>query len=268
MDRPVSLSPHVVRLRPAPHCRTPILAYSLTVKPSDHFVNWQQDPFGNYLARFVFPERATALEIVVDLIADMTVINPFDFFIDEQANRFPFEYEPSLHADLTPYLGVLADGDGRLAEWMSSLPDYASAAMNTIDVLVDLNQPIARQHARFSGGSPRAHAPDVEIARLGAEGRGVAGHDAALGLDQIGPDLEADFAERCSCAMAGIERLTEATGREERPREELPCALAKRLEDDERMGAGDGAIRLAVREVVSNMAFDGIGVVDADAGRG
>ena len=164
-DRPVSLSPHVVRLRPAPHCRTPILAYSLTVTPSDHFVNWQQDPFGNYLARFVFPERAAALEIVVDLIADMTVINPFDFFIDEQAIRFPFEYESSLHADLTPYLGVLTDADGRLAEWMSSLPDYASAAMNTIDVLVDLNQQVQRAVAYSIRMEPGVQSPAETLAR-------------------------------------------------------------------------------------------------------
>ncbi len=164
-DRPVSLSPHVVRLRPAPHCRTPILAYSLTVKPSDHFVNWQQDPFGNYLARFVFPERATELEIVVDLIADMTVINPFDFFIDEAANRFPFDYQPSLRADLTPYLGVLADDDGRLVEWMSSLPDYGAAGMNTIDVLVDLNQQVQRAVAYSIRMEPGVQTPAETLAR-------------------------------------------------------------------------------------------------------
>ena len=80
-DRDVSLSPHEVRLRPAPHCRTPILSYSLNVKPAEHFINWQQDIFGNYIGRFVFPEKTRELEITVDLVADMTVINPFDFFI-------------------------------------------------------------------------------------------------------------------------------------------------------------------------------------------
>ena len=80
-DREVHLGPHVLRLRPAPHCRTPIEAYSLRVKPATHFLNWQQDPFGNFLARLVFPETARELEIEVGLIADMTVINPFDFFL-------------------------------------------------------------------------------------------------------------------------------------------------------------------------------------------
>ena len=97
-DRAVQIHPHVIRLRPAPHCRTPILAYSLRVTPSEHFINWQQDPFGNFMARLVFPEPAKLLDVTVDLIADLTVINPFDFFVEESAKAFPFVYEPQLAA--------------------------------------------------------------------------------------------------------------------------------------------------------------------------
>src|SRR5450755_1637376 len=103
-DRNVWLSPHVVRLRPAPHCRTPILSYSLKVTPAEHFINWQQDPQSNHLARLVFPEKTRVFEIEVDLVAEMAVYNPFDFFLEESAQSFPFAYEQDLARELRPYL--------------------------------------------------------------------------------------------------------------------------------------------------------------------
>ena len=90
-DRMVGLSPQIVRLRPAPHCRTRILAYSLKVEPADHFIHWQQDPQSNYLARLVFPQQTRALRVEVDLVAEMAVLNPFDFFLAPYAETFPFK---------------------------------------------------------------------------------------------------------------------------------------------------------------------------------
>ncbi|HEV3055138.1 MAG TPA: transglutaminase family protein, partial [Solirubrobacteraceae bacterium] len=139
-DRPVRLGPHVMRLRPAPHCRTPILAYSLKVTPGDHFINWQQDPSGNYLARFVFPEPTSELTITVGLVADMTVINPFDFFLDEAARSWPFRYDDVLARDLAPYLD--ADGTGPLvSDWLAEIPRDEAP---TIDFLVALNGAVLR----------------------------------------------------------------------------------------------------------------------------
>ncbi len=103
-DRPVMLGPQTVRLKPAPHCRTPILSYSLKVEPAEHFINWQQDPQGNYSARLVFPKPTRALTVEVDLVAEMTVFNPFDFFLDPSAEKAPFPYEPRLATELTPFL--------------------------------------------------------------------------------------------------------------------------------------------------------------------
>jgi uncharacterized protein (DUF2126 family)/transglutaminase-like putative cysteine protease len=139
-DRAVRLSPHEVRLRPAAHSRTPILSYSFNVEPAGNFLNWQQDPYGNWVARLVFPERADFLKITVDLVADMTVINPFDFFMDEFAETFPFTYPEPLKSELGPYLPadpptpLLADWIGRAKREI--LPD----GQRTIDVLVALNQ--------------------------------------------------------------------------------------------------------------------------------
>ena len=101
-DRRAALSPQIVRLRPAPHCRTPILSYSMTVTPKNHFLNWQQDPFSNYLGRLVFPEKTIEFQVEVDLVAEMIIINPFDFFLEPAAEKFPFDYESALKSDLGP----------------------------------------------------------------------------------------------------------------------------------------------------------------------
>src|SRR5437868_14275431 len=103
-DRPVQLGPQVVRLRPAPHSRSTIVSYSLRVEPAKHFINWQQDPFANYQARLVFPEKTTEFKVTVDLVVEMAVYNPFDFFLEPEAENFPFKYSAGQKLELAPYL--------------------------------------------------------------------------------------------------------------------------------------------------------------------
>jgi uncharacterized protein (DUF2126 family) len=140
-DRPVSLSPHIVRLRPAPHSRTPILSYSLKVTPGEHFINWQQDPHANYLARLVFPEKTRELCVEVDLVAEMSVINPFDFFLEPVAEKFPFAYDEEQRQDLLPYLRKLPE----TPLFQQLMAGISLASMPTVDFLVKLNQLV--QHA-------------------------------------------------------------------------------------------------------------------------
>jgi uncharacterized protein (DUF2126 family) len=139
-DRQVSLSPHVIRLRPAPHCRTPVASYSLKIEPSGYFINWQQDPQSNYLARVVFPERVRSFCIEVGLVAEMTIINPFDFFLEDYAETFPFPYAESLCKELAPYLETLPAGP-RLKELLDSVD---RSPRLTMDFLVGLNQRLQR----------------------------------------------------------------------------------------------------------------------------
>ncbi|MDO6802802.1 transglutaminase family protein [Wenyingzhuangia sp. 1_MG-2023] len=137
-DRSVSLSPHIFRLRPAPHSRTPIESYSLKIKPENHFFNWQQDPFGNYQARVVFPDKTTEMSIDVEIIADLKTINPFDFFVEESAEEFPFKYSDDTKKELHPYLEITEKGP-LLIDFIKSL-DFTPR--KTIYFLIDINQRI------------------------------------------------------------------------------------------------------------------------------
>ena len=134
-DRVVGIGPQLVRLRPAPHCRTPIKSYSLKVTPTDHYVNWQQDPHGNFQARFVFSDKAQELKVEVDLVAEMTVINPFDFFVEEYADKFPFTYEESLAHELRPFLET-APIKPKLSALVSSID---RSKVSIVDFLVAIN---------------------------------------------------------------------------------------------------------------------------------
>lgn len=172
-DRPIQLDAQVVRLRPAPHCRSRILSYSLKVEPADHFINWQQDPFANHLARLVFNERTTAFSVTVDLVVEMAVHNPFDFFLEPEAETFPFAYSKSVREELQPYLVVdrptpLING---LVECIKREivggPSKAAAAAGiaptrrrTIDVLVDINQLLQREIQYVIRLEPGVQAPE------------------------------------------------------------------------------------------------------------
>lgn len=150
-DRAINLSPHIVRLRPAPHSRTPIKSYSLKVQPEEHFINWQQDAYGNFQARLVFPEKTKRLAVEVEVIADLTVINPFDFFIEDYAENYPFEYDKQLQKELEPYLKCTTEGE-KFTEFLEAT---SREETRTIDFIVGLNtrlQQAIEYNLRFEPG--------------------------------------------------------------------------------------------------------------------
>ncbi|OAI10017.1 IMP dehydrogenase [Methylomonas lenta] len=137
-DRAVVASPHEIRLRPAAHSRTPVSGYSLKVKPEKHFIHWQQDAYGNFVARITFPEPTQEIDITVDLLADMTVINPFDFFVEEWAEQFPFKYPTILQDELAPFLETETPGP-QLTAWMNAFKPQIPQQITTTNFLVSLN---------------------------------------------------------------------------------------------------------------------------------
>ena len=135
-DKAVFLGPQVIQLRPAPHCRTPILSYSLSVTPADHLLNWQLDVHHNHLARLLFPDRTKDFVVEVDLVAELSPFNPFDFFLEPGVEDYPFEYAPELARDLEPYRSV--DPAGPLLR--AFLQSLSGEKRGTVAFLVDLNR--------------------------------------------------------------------------------------------------------------------------------
>ena len=159
-DQLVELGPQTIRLRPAPHCRTRVASYSLKITPANHFINWQQDPHGSWVARVVFPERTSEFTVTVDLTAEMTVINPFDFFVEPYAETFPFAYPADLARDLAAYVAVDEDGP-MLAATVASIDP---AGRSTVDFLVHLNAEIHRKIAYGVRLEPGVQSPDETLA--------------------------------------------------------------------------------------------------------
>lgn len=200
-DRPTRLSPQVIRLRPAPHCRTDIVSYSLTLEPEDHFLNWQQDPFGNFLARMVAPEPTRKFSVTVDLVAEMAVRNPFDFFIEEAARDWPFAYDPAVRDDLAPYLAR--------PELTPKLKQYVEAAKKltpptTIDRIVALNQMVENDIGYLIRMEPGVQTPEQTLTNASGSCRdsawllvalcrhlGIAARFVSGYLIQLKPDVKA-----------------------------------------------------------------------------
>lgn len=159
-DRPVILGPQMIRLQPAPHSRTKVLSHSLKVSPENHFVNVQQDPYGNFLARYVFPEPVHELKIEVDLVADMTIYNPFDFFVEPEAEIWPFEYPPEIRDDLAIYRS--AEPAGPLLAALLATIDRSP--INTVSFVVDLNARIQRETGYIIRMEPGVQSPEETLA--------------------------------------------------------------------------------------------------------
>ena len=199
-DRPVWLGPQIVRLRPAPHSRTRVLSHALKISPAGHFVNYQQDPYGNFQARYVFPEPVRELKIEVDLVADMTVYNPFDFFVEPSAETWPFRYSPEIADDLSIYMTPEEPGP-RFAEFLASI-DRSEAGI--VDFVVALNARVQREVQYLIRPEPGVQTPEetlvsgkgscrdsgwllVQVLRhLGLAARFVSGY-----LIQLKPDIVA-----------------------------------------------------------------------------
>jgi uncharacterized protein (DUF2126 family) len=169
-DRLVAVSPQIIRLRPAPHTRTRVVSYSLAIEPRPHFLNWQQDPFGNWQARVVFPEWIRELVVTVDLVAELAAFNAFDFFLEDSARQWPFEYETELWTDLQPYLCRESPGP-LLRTLLESVP---RSPRGTVEFLVDLNQRLQHAVRYLIRLEPGVQTPEETLAKASGSCRDTA----------------------------------------------------------------------------------------------
>ncbi len=199
-DRPVTLGPQVIRLRPAPHCRSKILSYSLKIEPSGHFINWQQDPFANYQARLVFPEKTREFKVTVDMVAEMAVYNPFDFFLEPSAEKFPFAYDSLLKQELAPYLAT----EPMTPLVQQCLDRIDRRERRSIDFLVDVNQMLHKDIRYLIRMEPGVQTPEETLTLKAGSCRdsawllvqllrncGLAARFASGYLIQLTPDVKA-----------------------------------------------------------------------------
>ncbi|MAM09179.1 MAG: IMP dehydrogenase [Rhizobiaceae bacterium] len=200
-DNPVNLGPQIIRLKPAAHSKTKVISHSLKVTPENHFVNLQQDPYGNYQARFVFPEPVTEFKIEVDLVADMTVYNPFDFFVEEQATKYPFDYDEAIREDLSIYIRPEPVGP-RLKAYMEKLD--LSPGQGTVDMIVGINARLQHDVNYIIRMEPGVQTPEETLERASGSCRdsawllvqilrnmGLAARFVSGYLIQLEPDLKA-----------------------------------------------------------------------------
>src|SRR3569832_1669559 len=199
-DRLVQLGPQVVRLRPAPHTRGKIVSYSLKVEPAQHFINWQQDPFANYQARLVFPEKTSEFKVTMDRVVEMAVYNPFDFFLEPSADIFPFKHEPLVAQELAPYLAA----DPLTPRVASYLKKIDRTERPTIDFLVALNQMLQHDVKYLIRMEPGVQTPEETLANASGSCRdsgwllvqllrhlGLAARFVSGYLIQLVPDVKA-----------------------------------------------------------------------------
>ena len=226
-DRAVVASPHEIRLRPAAHSRTPVSGYALHVKPAKHFIHWQQDAYGNFVARVTFPEPTLEIDITVDLLADMTVINPFDFFVEDWAEHYPFAYPDTLKTELAPFLEIEPAGP-QLENFMADLRQQMPKAITTTHFLVTLNQILHGMITYVIRMEPGVQTPEETLKkksgscrdsawllaqilrRLGIASRFVSGYLIQLAADQkpldgpAGPDTDfTDLHAWCEAYIPG-----------------------------------------------------------------
>src|SRR5277367_534073 len=198
-DRLIALGPQTIRLRPAPHCRAKVVAYGLKVEPETHFLNWQQDPQSNWLARVVVPEKTDHFTVSVDLTVEMEVINPFDFFLEPEADQFPFAYSAVLKAELEPYLRPLPGGPA-FNRYLASL---SCEKKQTTIFIFDLNAKLSKDISYLIRLEPGIQTPEDTLCKASGSCRdtawllvqllrhmGLAARFASGYLIQLKPDVK------------------------------------------------------------------------------
>ncbi|MFT8550349.1 MAG: transglutaminase family protein [Acetobacter okinawensis] len=150
-DRPVSMGPQTIRLRPMQASRTPIESYGLHISPKGSQLRWERDSCGNDVACVGFSDRLTHFDIEVSLVADMTVYDPLlQTSSDDACEDLP----------LAHYLNQ-ADCAPEVMDFLADCPK--SAGEDALEDMMALNEAIASRVAYQRRLEPGIWSPEQTL---------------------------------------------------------------------------------------------------------
>jgi transglutaminase-like putative cysteine protease len=158
----VRLLPHTLHLRPRDGYDIRVQSSKLEIKPGFQ-IRWKRDIYDNSVAVVNFLALAQELVIASDVVVEHYEDQPLNFVLEENARRFPFQYDAAERIDLAPYQSAVFPQDqALLKDWIADVynPQFS---VDTIDMLTMINQKIANRLQYMVREEPGVQSPATTL---------------------------------------------------------------------------------------------------------